>query len=143
MSSGLLQLSGQGHALIAVVPNAWPALASFCRLGQKRNMPLPSKGAVGQDFLFVEDNSRLHRSIEVSDALQKENILRMQWSAYCLNLNLIEHAWNAPGRHVAQKTISPPTMPELKITLREKWDNIPQRLLDGLEKSTELIQNVH
>ncbi|GFY58035.1 hypothetical protein TNIN_345581, partial [Trichonephila inaurata madagascariensis] len=44
------------------------------------------RGAVGPNFLFMGDKARLHRSIEVSDTLQRENILRMQWTTYsCLN----------------------------------------------------------
>ncbi|GFY15504.1 hypothetical protein TNCV_1573151 [Trichonephila clavipes] len=54
---------------------------------------------------------------------------------YSSNLNPFEHAWDALSRRVAQRTISIGALQELKTTLRAKWDNIPQRLLDRLVKS--------
>lgn len=36
------------------------------------------RGAVGPDFLFRDDNARPHRSSEVSDTLESEDIVRMQ-----------------------------------------------------------------
>lgn len=95
------------------------------------------RGAVGSDFLFMDDNARPHRSVEVSDTLQSENILRMQWPAYSPDLNPIEHAWDALGRRVSQRTNPPRTVQELKTALREEWDNIPQGLLDSLVESME------
>ncbi|GFT68304.1 hypothetical protein TNCV_659211 [Trichonephila clavipes] len=48
-------------------------------------------GAVGQEFLFWDDNVWSHRCVEISDTQQSENILRMQWPAYYPDLNLIDH----------------------------------------------------
>lgn len=93
------------------------------------------RGAVGPDFLFMDDNARPHRTAEVSDTLESENIERMTWPAYSPDLNPIEHAWDALGRRVSQRTRPPRTMQELKIALREEWDNIPQGLLNTLVDS--------
>ncbi|GFT24464.1 transposable element Tcb2 transposase [Trichonephila clavipes] len=82
------------------------------------------RGALGPDFPFMDDNPRPHRIIELSDTLQGENILRVQWPVYSPNLNHIENAWDALRRCVAQRTISL-TEKELKTTLREE-DNIPR-----------------
>ncbi|GFU79013.1 transposable element Tc1 transposase [Trichonephila clavipes] len=95
------------------------------------------RGAVGPDFLFMDDNAWPRRSIEVSDALQSENILHMQWPAYFPDLNPIEHAWDTPGRRVAQRTIPLHSVQELKTASREEWDNIPLGLFDSLMKSME------
>ncbi|GFX09369.1 transposable element Tc1 transposase [Trichonephila clavipes] len=75
--------------------------------------------AVGTDFLFMDDNAQPHRSVEVSNTLQNENILLMQWRIFS-HLNPIENAWNALGRHFAQRTIPPRAVQELKPTLREE-----------------------
>ncbi|GFY24119.1 transposable element Tcb2 transposase [Trichonephila clavipes] len=40
------------------------------------------RGAVGSDFLFMDDNARPHRSVEAADTMQNENIIRMQGPAY-------------------------------------------------------------
>ncbi|GFV32137.1 DDE_3 domain-containing protein [Trichonephila clavipes] len=61
----------------------------------------------------------------------------MQWPAYSPDLNLIEHAWNALSRRVAQRTVPPRTIQELKTASREEWDNIPQGLFNSLGKSME------
>ncbi|GFT85193.1 transposable element Tcb2 transposase [Trichonephila clavipes] len=93
------------------------------------------RNAVSPDFLIMDDNAS--RSVEVSVTLQSENILPMQWAAYYLDLNTVEHAWDDVGRRVEQRTIPPRTVQELITTLREEWDNIPQRLLDSSVKSME------
>ncbi|GFV43631.1 transposable element Tcb2 transposase [Trichonephila clavipes] len=36
------------------------------------------RAAIGPNFLFMDDNAPSHKSIEVSNSLQSENILRMQ-----------------------------------------------------------------
>ncbi|GFY05526.1 transposable element Tcb2 transposase [Trichonephila clavipes] len=95
------------------------------------------RGAVGPDFLLWTINVRPHRSVKVSDTLQSENILRMQWPAYSPDLNPTEYVWDALGRCVSQRTFPPSTVQELKTTLRKEWDNIPQGLLGSFVKSRE------
>lgn len=93
------------------------------------------RGAMDPDFLFMDDNARPHRTAEVFETLENENIERMEWPAYSPDLNPIEHAWDALGRRVSQRNHPPRTIQELKIALREEWDNIPQALLNSLIES--------
>ncbi|GFX68367.1 transposable element Tc3 transposase [Trichonephila clavipes] len=49
------------------------------------------RGAMGAEFLFMDDNARLHRANIVDECLQSEDITRMDWPAYSPDLNPIEH----------------------------------------------------
>ncbi|GFV69522.1 transposable element Tcb2 transposase [Trichonephila clavipes] len=89
---------------------------------------------VDSDFLFMDDNEHPHRSVEVSATLQSENILRTQWHVYSPDLTPIEHAWDALGRRVAQRTFLPRAVQELKTAFREMLGQYFQELLDSLVK---------
>ncbi|KFM59169.1 Transposable element Tcb2 transposase, partial [Stegodyphus mimosarum] len=49
------------------------------------------RGAVGPDFIFMNDNAPCHRAVLVDDFLETENIQRMSWSANFPDLNPIQH----------------------------------------------------
>ncbi|GFW25419.1 transposable element Tcb2 transposase [Trichonephila clavipes] len=49
------------------------------------------RGNMGSEFLFMDDNARPHRANIVDECLQSEDITRMDWPAYSLDLNPIEH----------------------------------------------------
>ncbi|GFU61835.1 transposable element Tcb2 transposase [Trichonephila clavipes] len=49
------------------------------------------RGAMGAEFLFMDDNARPHRANIVDESLQSEDITRMDWPAYSPDLNSIEH----------------------------------------------------
>ncbi|KFM74528.1 Transposable element Tc3 transposase, partial [Stegodyphus mimosarum] len=48
------------------------------------------QGAVGPDFIFMDDNAPCHRAVLVEDFLETENIQRMSWPANSPDLNPIE-----------------------------------------------------
>lgn len=39
------------------------------------------RGAIGPDFIFVDDNARPHRALAVEELLESEDICRMDWPA--------------------------------------------------------------
>ena len=49
------------------------------------------RGAIGADFLFMDDNARTHRTHAVQQLLESKNITRLDWPADSPDLNSIEH----------------------------------------------------
>ncbi|GFU36793.1 DDE_3 domain-containing protein [Trichonephila clavipes] len=61
------------------------------------------RGAMGAEFLFMDDNARPHRAKIVDEWLQSEDITRMDWPASSPDLNPIEHVWDMLGRRIAAR----------------------------------------
>ncbi|GFU36185.1 transposable element Tc3 transposase [Trichonephila clavipes] len=90
------------------------------------------RGAMGSEFLFMDDNARPHRANIVDECLQSEDITRMDWPAYSPDLNPIEHVWDMLGRRIAARQPPPTCLPELRRALLDEWYNIPQDQIDNL-----------
>ncbi|GFV67407.1 transposable element Tcb2 transposase [Trichonephila clavipes] len=59
------------------------------------------RGAVGDKFVFMDDNATCHPTLTVQDCLDSEGIQRLLWSTRSPDLNPIENVWDALGRQVA------------------------------------------
>ncbi|GFX59088.1 transposable element Tcb2 transposase [Trichonephila clavipes] len=79
-----------------------------------RPIVVPYAAAIGDDFILMDDNCRLHRANLVEDFLFEEGIVRMEWPACSSDMNLIEHVWGALGRRVAGRQPPPQTLQKLK-----------------------------
>ncbi|GFW32041.1 transposable element Tcb2 transposase [Trichonephila clavipes] len=90
------------------------------------------RGAMGAEFLFMDDNARPHHANIVDECLQSEDITRMDWPAYSPDLNPIEHVWYMLGRRIAVRQPPPTYLPEFVRTLLDEWCNIPQDQIDNL-----------
>ncbi|GFV51420.1 transposable element Tc3 transposase [Trichonephila clavipes] len=90
------------------------------------------RGAIGPDFIFMDDNSRPHRTLAVEELLESEDVTQMDWPAYSPDLNPIEHVWNALERRIAPRLRHPENTQQLKQMLIEEWALLPQEMLHQL-----------
>ncbi|GFX03473.1 transposable element Tcb1 transposase [Trichonephila clavipes] len=90
------------------------------------------RGAVGDKFVFMDDNATCHRTLAVQDCLDSEGIQRLVWPARSPDLNPIENVWDALGRQVADRNYPPTNKNTLIRALTEEWDEMPQQLLDNV-----------
>ncbi|GFV29154.1 transposable element Tcb2 transposase [Trichonephila clavipes] len=93
---------------------------------------IPYAGAIGDSFVFQDDNARPHRARLVENMLEAETTQRMEWPACSPDLNPIEHVWDMFGRRIAARPRPPATVRDLEIALLEEWNSIPQSLIDNL-----------
>ncbi|GFW91740.1 transposable element Tcb2 transposase [Trichonephila clavipes] len=84
------------------------------------------RGAIGPDFIFMDDIARPHRTPAVEELLESEDISRMDWPAYSPDLNPIEHVWDALGRRIAARLHHSENTQQLKQMLIEEWALLPQ-----------------
>ncbi|GFY09018.1 transposable element Tcb1 transposase [Trichonephila clavipes] len=90
------------------------------------------RGAVGDKFVFMDDNATCHRTLAVQDCLDSEDIQRLVWPARSPDLNPIENVWDALGRQVAGRNYPPTNKNTLIRALTEEWDKLPQQLLNNV-----------
>ncbi|GFV52276.1 transposable element Tcb2 transposase [Trichonephila clavipes] len=90
------------------------------------------RGAMGLQFLFMDDNAPCHRTVAAEQLLDSEDIERMDWLARSSDLNPIEHVCDFLGRRLAARTLSPVTIRELRLALQNEWAEMPQQLIDTL-----------
>ncbi|GFS97099.1 uncharacterized protein TNCV_184501 [Trichonephila clavipes] len=90
------------------------------------------RGAVGDKFVFMDDNATCHRTLAVQDCLDSEGIQRLVWPARSPDLNPIENVWDALGRQVAGRNFPPTNKNTLIRALTEEWEKLPQQLLDNV-----------
>ncbi|GFT19328.1 transposable element Tcb2 transposase [Trichonephila clavipes] len=93
------------------------------------------RGAVGDKFVFMDENATCHRTLAVQDCLYSEGIQRLVWPARSPDLNPIENVWDALGRQVAGRNYLPTNKNTLIRALTEEWEKLPQQLLDNVVQS--------
>ncbi|GFX13827.1 transposable element Tc3 transposase [Trichonephila clavipes] len=90
------------------------------------------RGAVGPDFIFIDDNAPCHRAVLIDDFLETENIQWMAWPVNSPDLNPIEHVWDMLGRQIAAISHPPSSVTELKRALQEAWNRLSPQLIHHL-----------
>ncbi|GFX02828.1 transposable element Tcb1 transposase [Trichonephila clavipes] len=77
------------------------------------------RGAMGLQFLFMDDNASCHRKVAAEQLLESEDIERMDWPARSLDLNPIKHVWDFLGRRLAVRILPAVTIRELRLALQD------------------------
>ncbi|GFU33091.1 transposable element Tc3 transposase [Trichonephila clavipes] len=90
------------------------------------------QGAVGPDFIFMDDNAPCHRAVLIDDFLETENIQRMSGPANSPDLNPFEYVWDMLGRQIAAPWHPPSSVTELKRALQEAWNRLSSQLIHPL-----------
>ncbi|GFW05507.1 transposable element Tcb2 transposase [Trichonephila clavipes] len=93
------------------------------------------RGAVGDKFVFMDDNATCHRTLAVQDCVDSKGIQRLVWPARSPDLNPVENVWDALGRQVAGRNYPPTNKHTLIRALTEELDKLPQQLLDDVVQS--------
>ena len=79
---------------------------------------------IGENFVLMHDNARLHAAHCVSNFLEEVGIVILYWPVRSPGLNPIQHVWDMLGKRLQQRYFT--TVDELKIALIEEWEAIPQ-----------------
>ncbi|GFY32654.1 transposable element Tcb2 transposase [Trichonephila clavipes] len=95
---------------------------------------IPYAGAIGDSFVFQDDNARPHRARLVENMLEAETIQRMEWPACSPDLNPWEYVWDMLGRRIAARPRPPATVRDMEIALHEEWNSIPQTHSEGIPR---------
>ncbi|GFX09347.1 transposable element Tc3 transposase [Trichonephila clavipes] len=93
------------------------------------------RGAMGAEFLFMDDNARPHREKHCRRMHSIGGYHPYGFPAYSQDLNPIEHVWDMLGRRIAIRQPPPTCLPELRRALLDEWCNIPQDQIDNLIRS--------
>lgn len=95
----------------------------------------PYAGAVGDDFILMQDNARPHTARVSMAFLADEGITVMNWPARSPDLNPIEHVWDMLSRRVRGRQNPPDTVQTLANALVQEWQAIPQNDIIRLIRS--------
>uniref|UniRef100_A0A8C5FTC3 Tc1-like transposase DDE domain-containing protein n=1 Tax=Gadus morhua TaxID=8049 RepID=A0A8C5FTC3_GADMO len=72
---------------------------------------------------------------------------RMEWPASSSDLNPIENLWDQPGRAVRARVTNTTTLADLRQSLDEEWDAIPQqcatRLVFSMRRRCQAVVAVY
>ena len=95
----------------------------------------PYAGAIGADFILMDNNVRPHRANVTNQYLEDATIVRMDWPARSFDMNPNKHAWDMLQKAISARPIQPTTVPQLRTALQKEWARLPQQQLGRLISS--------
>ena len=70
-----------------------------------------------------------------TQVLEAENVPVLPRPAYSSDMPSIEHVWYALDQRVRQRVPVPANIQQLRTSIEEEWDNIPQATINSLINS--------
>ena len=136
------EISAQGKTDLHVIDNG--TLTALGYVNEILDVYVrPYTGAVGENFILMDDNARAHRARITDQYLEQATIVRMEWPARSPDLNPIEHAWDMLQTAVSSRLVLPASVQEFKQALLEEWDRIPQykirRLISSMRRRCQAV----
>ena len=65
----------------------------------------PYAGAIGPDFILMDENARAHRARITNRYLEQAATVRLDWPAKSPDLNPIEHAWDMLQKAISSRQV--------------------------------------
>ena len=135
-------ISAQGNTDLHVIDNG--TLTAERYVNEILDVPVrPYAGAIGPDFILMDDNARAHRARITNRYLEQAAIVRLDWPARSPDLNPIEHAWIC----CRSRQVQPATVRGLREVLIEEWAQLPQhklrRLIGSMRRRCQAVINAH
>lgn len=93
---------------------------------------VPLSNELGDQFIFMDDNARPHRTRAIQETLENQNINRMDWPPNSPDMNPIEHVWDYVSRAIFNRNNPPRNAQELVIAATEEWRNLSQETINNL-----------
>jgi hypothetical protein len=82
-------------------------------------------GAVGPDFILMDDNALAHRSHITNRYLEEATIVRIDWPVRSPDLNQIEHALGMLQKAISSRHVKTTKVQELRYAIITKRAQIP------------------
>lgn len=95
----------------------------------------PWRGAVGDNFIFMQDNAPPHTSRVAREFLETEGVTILDWPACSPDLNPIENLWDQLKRRIRARRDNPGNIAQLIQAALGEWENIPQENVANLIRS--------
>jgi transposase len=97
--------------------------------------------------VYMDDNTRPHRSRAVTAYLQSEAVTSVPWPAMSLDLNPIEHIWDMLGHRIHAREPPVQKICQLEAALHREWQQLSQqdirRLTGGMRRRAEAVIQAH
>ena len=92
----------------------------------------PFAGAIGNNFILMQDNTRPYTARLTMDCRYHEGIEVMDWLAWSPDLNPIEHAWDYLYRQISRRDRPTLTVQDLIQAIKLEWEALPQQTIRNL-----------
>lgn len=83
-----------------------------------------SNAVIGDSLFLIHGSARYHTARLVEAMLEMEPIVYMEWSACCIELNMIQHIWDTLEGGTYVEAEPQFTIWDLEIDLLEEWNRI-------------------